>query len=366
MTSTHRNLSALVNLAKEPSSEKRRELLHQMTDLFMEAPASYQDREREQFGDILGTVAREMETAVRQKLAHRLSSEPGAPRNLILQLASDDISVARPVLLNSVTLTDSDLVALAKLKSQDHLRAIAGRETVSTTVSDALVARGDDTVLESLVSNAGAAISRESMEHIVDRAETVESLRRPVVSRTDLPPDLLQGMFFTVSSELKRVIMQRMSSLDPAMIDDAIRQVERRMKVTKTSVDSDQKRAEATILELRKAGPITEGLLVTLAKQKRHDEAAAVFASLAALEIKVVRRLLTDPNPEGLAIAARACRFDRQSFSSMVLNRDGDTRAASDAMSLLQLYDQVPVEAAQRVMRFWRVRQTTSQQTTAA
>lgn len=366
MSKPHRNLAALIDLAKEPSSEKRRQLLHEVTDLFMDAPASYGDREREQFGDILGTVARDMELAVRQKLGHRLSQEPNAPRNLIMQLANDEISVARPVLLNSVALTDADLVALAKLKSQDHLRAIAGRETVSSVVSDALVVRGDDSVLESLVSNAGATISRDAMETIADRAQAVESLRRPVVNRADLPPDLLQGLFFAVSSELKRTIMQRMAGLDPALIDDAIRQVERRVKLTKSSIDSEQKRTEAVILELRKSGPITEGLLVTLAKQKRYDEAAAVFASLAALEIKMARKLMTDPNPEGLAIAARACRFDRQTFSTMVLNRDGETRAASEAFDLLQLYDQVPVEAAQRVMRFWRVRQGAGPQSAAA
>ena len=183
MPQSHRNLLRLIDLAKEPSSEKRRELLREVTDLFMEAPQDHSATQTEQFGDILGTVAREMEMEVRQTLATRLASVPNAPHALIVQLANDEINVARPVLTQSVVLRDSDLIALAKLQTQDHLHAIAGRKTVSAAVSDALVERGDDRVLVRLASNDGAELSRDAMEVLADKAETVEPLRRPMVTR---------------------------------------------------------------------------------------------------------------------------------------------------------------------------------------
>ncbi len=356
MSASHSNLSRLVDLAREPSSEKRRELLREMTDLFMAGPSSYSETENNQFGDILSTVAREMEMEVRQNLATRLSSVPSAPRSLIVQLASDEISVAGPVLARSKVLQEADLIALAKLKSQEHLHAIAGREEVSLAVSDAIVARGDEKVLVRLASNAGAALSLEAMETLTEKAANVEALRRPMVSRADLPPHLLNEMFFAVSAELKRVIMNRMADLDPTIIDGAIRQTERRMKMRASAPDPEQVKADAFVAQLAKSGPVTESMLVNLAKQKRVAETTVVFAKLAGLDLATTKRVLGDPNPEALAIAARACRFDRQTFSTLALSRVDETRSLSAAYELLELYDKVPVDAAQRVIRFWRVR----------
>ena len=358
MSAPHSNLSRLVDLAREPSSDKRRELLREMTDLFMAAPAKYSEAENNQFGDILGTVAREMEMEVRQNLATRLANVPNAPRSLIVQLANDEISVAAPVLSRSKVLQDHDLISLAKLKSQDHLHAIAGREVVSSDVSDALVARGDDKVLVRLASNAGAKLSETAMETLTEKAQNVEALRRPMVTRADLPPHLLNEMFFAVSAELKRVIMGRIGDIDPSIIDGAIRQTERRMKMRANAPDPEQVKADAFMAQLSKSGPVTESMLVNLAKQKRAMEVAIVFAKLAGLDLATAKRVLNDPNPEALAIAARACRFDRQTFSTLALSRADETRSLSAAYELLELYDKVPVEAAQRVIRFWRVRNT--------
>ena len=44
-------------LAKEPSSEGRRKLLREVTDLFLEAPDSLNIKEVAQFGDIMGQMA---------------------------------------------------------------------------------------------------------------------------------------------------------------------------------------------------------------------------------------------------------------------------------------------------------------------
>lgn len=359
MSAPNSNLMRLVDLAREPSSEKRRELLREMTDLFMAGPEDYSETENNAFGQILGTVAREMEMEVRQNLATRLANVSNAPRSLIVQLASDEISVAGPVLARSRVLQDHDLIAVAKLKSQDHLHAIAGRDQVSSAVSDALVERGDDKVLVRLVSNTGAALSETAMETLTDKAQTVEALRRPMVTRADVPPHLLNEMFFAVSSELKRMIMNRMTDVDPSIIDGAIRQTERRMKMRANAPDPEQAKADAFMAQLTKSGPVTEGMLVNLAKQKRGTEVTIVFGKLAGLDLATAKRVLGDPNPEALAIAARACRFDRQTFSTLALSRADETRSLSAAYELLELYDKVPVEAAQRVMRFWRVRNST-------
>ena len=356
MSPPNSNLLRLVDLAREPSSEKRRELLREMTDLFLERPGEYSENETNHFGDILGVVAKDMEMAVRQALAAKLALVPTAPRSLIIQLANDEIDVAKPVLSRSLALRDSDLLALARVKGQNHLRAIAARDVVSEELSDALVERGDDDVLAELAGNEGARLSRRSLETMTDRALTSQALHKPMVSRSDLPPDLLNSMFFAVSSELKRAIMARMQDLDPEIIDSAIRQTERRMKMQTATPDPDQAKADAFMDTLKRSGPVTEAMLVTFAQQKRLGELAIVFAKLADLDLKTARRVLADPNPEALAIVCRACRFDRQTFSTLALSRADEARSVGGAFDLLSLYDKVPPDAAQRVIRFWRVR----------
>ncbi|MGH1558613.1 DUF2336 domain-containing protein [Caulobacter segnis] len=55
------------------------------------------------------------------------------------------------------------------LQGQDHLRAISQRSSVSSAVSDAIVARGDDATLGVLLRNEGAVLSRAAHETVVDQ-----------------------------------------------------------------------------------------------------------------------------------------------------------------------------------------------------
>jgi len=108
------NLERLVDLATETSSERRRDLLREVTDLFLTAPDSYSDRENTYFGEIMGTIAFDLEQQIREELAQKLSSEANAPHDLIRKLAHDEIEVARPVLEQSPVLDESDLIELAE------------------------------------------------------------------------------------------------------------------------------------------------------------------------------------------------------------------------------------------------------------
>jgi uncharacterized protein (DUF2336 family) len=356
MSDLHVNLTQLVELARERSSARRRELLRRMTDLFVAAPESYSERETEQFGEIVTMLAHEMEMEVRRTLAHRLAGIPNAPHNVMVDLANDEIEVAEPVLASSLALTEHDLVALARLKSQAHLRVIAGRPTLSAAVTDAMVKRGDDEVLAALARNDGAVLSRGALETMTERADQAEILHEPLIHRAGLPLDLLNALFFKVSASLKREIVRRTGDVDPALIDQAIHETEKRLQRVAVASDPERLSAEAYVAKLARSGPVTESLLASLARQRRFAEAAMVLARLAGLDLSTARRVLNDSHAEALAIVCRACRFSRQTFSTLALERDGELRTASEARSLIDLYGKLSVEAAERVMRFWRLR----------
>ena len=76
-------LQDLIALAQEPSSQRRRELLREVTDLFFVAPAAHNAQEMELFDGVLTTLASEMEEEVRAELATRLAPSPYAPAGIV-------------------------------------------------------------------------------------------------------------------------------------------------------------------------------------------------------------------------------------------------------------------------------------------
>lgn len=357
MGQTQRSLLDLLSLARENSSDNRRQLLREVTDLFLEAPADHSENENEHFGSIMGRIAKDVEMALRQDLAQKLSEISSAPRSLILQLANDEIEVARPVLMKSPVLQDQDLIAVAQNKSQDHLAAMADRKTVSEAVTDAIVARADDRVLERIVLNKGAKFSRDAMETVVTRSETNERLHKPVLERPDIPPDLMQEMFFTVSAQLKEFILKRTADIDPAVLDRCLASAERRASARLRNAPLALSPADQFIAEKEAARQLNESLLVNLLRAQKVPEFIAGFAKLTGVDKKTAKHLLGDRGCEGLAIAARAARFDKSTFASIVLLADPkQTRNPAEVQKISALYDKVTIELAQRVIRFWKAR----------
>ncbi|MBT4046697.1 MAG: DUF2336 domain-containing protein, partial [Rhodospirillaceae bacterium] len=218
-------LENLIEVAQEASSEKRRELLEGVTDLFMDNGPGMNDQEQTIAAEILGRVVTEVEREVRARLSYRLADLENAPADLIRQLASDEIQVARPLLESSGALSEQDLVDIVNKQGKEHLLSISLRENVTAGVSDALVAKGDDDVVLSLVNNDSAEISRAAMESIVDRSENSEVLQEPLLGRNDLPPDLMHNMFWWVSAELKKHILTR-ADVDEAAVDKILAEAE--------------------------------------------------------------------------------------------------------------------------------------------
>jgi uncharacterized protein (DUF2336 family) len=115
-------LQNLVVLAKEKSSERRRALLREVTDLFFDDAPESDSQVSQTFDDVLMKLAEQTAQEARTELAKRFADAPLAPRGLILKLAQDAIEVAAPILAKSNVLTEADLIGLAESAEQGHLR----------------------------------------------------------------------------------------------------------------------------------------------------------------------------------------------------------------------------------------------------
>src|SRR6266446_10217643 len=128
---------------------RRVETLRRVTDLFANGAADYGDAQIGLFDDVFQCLIVHIELSAKALLANRLAPIDTAPPQTIRTLAFDDaIAVAGPVLSKSERLDDAALIKAARNKSQAHLMAISTRRVLSGAVTDVLVQRGNDEVIQ--------------------------------------------------------------------------------------------------------------------------------------------------------------------------------------------------------------------------
>lgn len=347
------HLESLARMTMENSAEGRQKLLTEVTGLFMQEPEALNEREVAYFGEIMGSIVGNVESMVRQHLSETIATVDNAPRKLILSLANDEIDIAMPVLTGSQVLHDDDLVEIVENRSQDHLNAISQRATVSETVTDALVKKGNDQVLGTLAGNNGARFSRDGMEIIVDKAKSNDELNEMLVSRADVPDDLTQDMFWRVSWAMREQILGSDENLDEAQVDELIKETEKWFGEQKEKRSLDP--AENFIVRKEKLGQLDSGLLLKLIREDKMPEFVAGLSHLARIDMETVQQAVFDPSAEKLAIICKALDVNYDIFGeyvycvNMVEERDGP-----DMLDLLGVYDRITPEVAQKALRFIR------------
>ena len=200
------DVQGLMNLADDKSVAGRTTLVGAVSDLYFSDLArqeGFGERETALMSDILHRLIRDVEMPVRRALAERLAAQEGAPADLVITLANDEIEVARPILMKSRVLADDDLIAVIRRRTIRHQLAIAVREQLREGVSEALVATGDDSVINTLLENDNAEISLKTFDYLVSQSRSRDGLCEPLLRREDLALDLAKKMYWWVSAALR-------------------------------------------------------------------------------------------------------------------------------------------------------------------
>jgi uncharacterized protein (DUF2336 family) len=156
------SMGRLAQLAANPQGVGRDEIYVAIASLFRAQGAHLTERERLLMREILLKLSRDVEMAVRIALAERLADDEDAPADLILMLCDDRIEVARPVIMRSRKLTDTEILKFVREASVDHQASVAARPNIGEPVTDILARSEAETVLVNLVRNArpASALSR--------------------------------------------------------------------------------------------------------------------------------------------------------------------------------------------------------------
>ena len=349
-------LAALIALSAQPSSERRRALLREVTDLFIASDEQMQVQGSRAFDGVMEALSADLEVEVRAELARRLAPVPTAPRGALRRLANDDIAVAEPVLRQSTALTEADLLEVVHSRGQAHMRAVSGRRGLTESVSDVIVERGDDETVGVLLRNETAPLSRRSAEAVVHRAKTSPGLHEAVVERPTLPADLLNEMYFVVGAKLRREIARKNAGLDPAAIDAALAAGRRRLAERDGVLPPDHAEAEAHIKALKTAGREIGPALPAYLRAGERSRFVAGLADLAGVDFHTVARVADRRELDALAILCKSADLDRALFLALAVLIDEPGKGLAKASEYAGLYAELTGDTARRTLRFWRMR----------
>src|SRR5438105_3008379 len=209
---------------------RRVETLRRVTELFVYNSVDYSDDHMRLFDDVFQCLIEQIETSAKALLADRLAPIAAAPPGIIRTLALDEaIEVAGPVLTKSERLDEATLIEIARTRGQAHLKAISLRRVLSEALTDVLVTRGDEDVVQSTVGNPGAQLSEGSLTDLVARAERDDNLATCIGLRPDLPRHHYLKLVAKASLNVRR----KLEAAHPELADEVssvVQEVARRVR----------------------------------------------------------------------------------------------------------------------------------------
>jgi len=337
------------------TAESRTRALWHTTDLMI--TGRYSDDEIWTFGEVIGRLADEIEVAARAQLARRLARFDKAPVNIIHKLAFDDsIDVAGPILQESVQLEPYALVANVCTKAQTHLLAISKRGSLEETVTDVLVTRGDQDVVNSVATNSGARFSDFGFLHMIQRAEGDSILAEQLGLRRDIPRHIFQQLIAKASEDVRK----RLERERPTMVDQ--------IKSTMTDVAGELQSkfgpvsrsyfvAKRLVTAQHRQGNLNENSISLYARSHKLDEVTIGLSLLCSLPGDVIERAMLDKNRETLLILAKALDFAWDTTMALLFLGAKDHRiTARELKDLESEFGRLNLKTSRSVLEFYQSR----------
>ena len=342
----------------------RRQLAKRLSDVICIPASHLTPQERHMAGDVLVELLRDADVKLRESVAKRLVMLNEAPRTILVILAKDDIQVARHVLEESNSLTDSDLIQIAGKVSGAHRKVIARRRKLSDSVVDAIVQFLEEDVVETLMKNKGANFSETALQRILTVSRSHQPYVKLLAQRVELRPSHGLTMFWWAEPENRKKILHRFAvtrkvlqesceDLFPkaaaegwsdAAVRKALQFIERRQRNRAALERSDYDTLEDAI-----DAAVTTGLTRKLTEE---------ISYIAGVKPATGAQILTDKSGEAIAILCKAPGLTREYVEKLwrALKRpvhDVDGQIHPDLARVIQTYDVISTDKAQTVLRYW-------------
>ncbi|MEL6687862.1 MAG: DUF2336 domain-containing protein [Pseudomonadota bacterium] len=363
-----------LNPAMSPAPQSdtvRRQLVKRLADAICLPASKLTPQERHMAGDVLVELLRSTEPEIREAVAKRLVMLNEAPRTILVILAKDDISIARHVLENSKSLTDSDLIQIARKVKMHHRLMMAQRRHLSDAVVDVLVEFMEEPVLEMILKNKGSNLSDTAIQRILVASRAHQPYVELLVKRDELRPSHGLTMYWWSDSANRRRILKRFAVTRHVLQDSvadlypmaaaegwndsgvrkALQFIERRQRNRAAADRSPFPDLEAVVEEIGQIG-LTRHLTEEL-------------SYMAGIKPATGAQILTDKGGQPIAILCKAPGLKRKHLEMIWrgLGRPFETEEGQvdpHYNRTLETYDTISTDKAQTVLRYWNWSLTSS------
>ncbi len=349
------------------------DLLSRVLDLYFLSEGRRSASDTEAFGVVLERLAFSPgdNEKTRAELAGKLALCDHAPCRLMRRLAFDTIFVARPVLQYSSSLSENDLVTLAKKLGQDHLLAMAHRLRLPPAITDILVARGQTLVHVAVTQNSSAEFSAESISQLLDYAEKDDELKFVLGLRSELSPNLFNRFMSFVKDQIfidenaGAPTEKDAPAGTKAADDDSAPEKEPAAEPETDGGDNPADSSPADNCE-EDDGPIIfdpirdsyacEKNLIKLARGRMVPETVTCMAKLTKLESPVIEHCLLGADLSALMVLSKANGFANGTFTELLKVRDSVNQENGeekiDIVAMLKRYEAMQTHTAKRIIQF--------------
>lgn len=328
--------------------------IRQIGRLFAQGAPGFSTRHVALFDDVLTGLMPHSDPAARADLALQLAPLPNAPPNLIHRLVHDDvIDISGPLLGRSPLIAEKTLIEIARMKGQPHLMAMSGRATLTSSVTDVIVRRGERDVVRHVAANAGAAFSPAGFSGLLRRADQDGALALAVGQRSDLSDANFRNLLDGSVDIVRRRLLAGASAARRESIgltEPAARNVGLKRR--------DFAPAQKAILALHKAGSLDEPAVLEAATRGDYETTVAALSALSGAQIATIDHLMCGERHDPLLVLGRAIGFEWTTVRTLVALRPVDIKLSSRAYDdARHNYERLLRPTAQRVLGFWRMRQ---------
>lgn len=197
----------IVRLMKGETPEARASVAHRLCRRMSLDELS--QAERQYAEEIMAILADDTAELVRRTLSITLRNSPILPRDIALQLSQDVESVAIPVLEHSPVFTEQDLIEIVLAANAAKQSAVAGRETVSTTLGEIIAEHAAVEAVRTLAGNPGADWSDKAFADSLARFPKDSDLHGNLVAREYVPMHIAEKMVSMVSGAVFDMLVNK-------------------------------------------------------------------------------------------------------------------------------------------------------------
>ena len=250
--------------------------------------------------EIFRLLVNDARVRVRKALSESLRQCPDIPRDVAHALARDIEDVALPMLEYSPIFTEAELLEMITGEvGSRKLSAIARRENVSETLSDALLAKNVRDVTEALFRNNRAAISEQSILHSVETMAKDESIIQALLARETLSISCVEKLFLMVSEQMKDQLIAS-NRISRHLLEGQM-EYAREWATLGISYNSHASDVNALVHHLHKKRRLTSSMIIRSLCAGDLAFFEHAMSELTGIPVNNVRTLMLDAGPDGFA-----------------------------------------------------------------